>query len=173
MCYFLFLASPLTLSEVRSMLPEGMTADLATKSGKEAFLDLHPEAQTVMRIMRGACSCDLAVERNPDPRVDEVHLRERYRDRNLSRDHTIRALDRHRKGHQRRQKSLAHWTAALAGFVLEHARNAGPSLYYLQFSADEDLRLREGLEVIVRSVAKVRSNPGEWLAENELILVTP
>jgi len=29
MCFFLNIASPLTLSEIRSMLPSGLTADLA------------------------------------------------------------------------------------------------------------------------------------------------
>lgn len=156
------------------MLPDGMSADLVGFSEQQAFLDHHPEAQTVIRIMRGACSCDLVVERDPDPRKDEAHLRPRYRSRSISRDFTIRALDRHRRGHQRRRRPLAHWTVSLAGFVAEHARNAGPSLYYLQFSAGEILNSpAPGAKISQRTAREVRDNPGQWLPEGELVLVTP
>src|SRR3954447_5721371 len=129
MCYFLYIASPLTLSEIRSMLPHGVTADLADFMDHQALKSLHPDAQTVARLLIGSCSCDFVRPRVSDTREDERHLRERYPQSGSGRTRVISALERHR-----RRPSVPHrekdWAAALVGFVAEHARNAGPTLYY-------------------------------------------
>ncbi|HEU4680577.1 MAG TPA: hypothetical protein VFS51_02450, partial [Gemmatimonadales bacterium] len=92
-----------------------------------------PDAQTVLRILAGRCSCDLVRPRLADERDDERHLRERYRSLGVSRAAAIAALERHRLGVRPRVPAEG-WSRALAGFIAEHARNAGPSLYYLSFS---------------------------------------
>ena len=97
MCYFLYLASPLTLSEVRSMLPAGLAADLASFPDQQTLKALHPPAQTVARVLAGRCSCDLVRPRLDDPREDERHLRERCRKLDLARPLVIQALERHRQ----------------------------------------------------------------------------
>jgi hypothetical protein len=129
MCYFLYIASPLTLTEVRSMLPPGASADLASYPDQQQLKALHPAAKTVARILIGGCSCDLVRPRLSEAREDERHLRERYRALGLSRTTIIHSLERHRG--QRPPLTLTgrrSWPETLAGFVAEHARNAGPSL---------------------------------------------
>ena len=44
MCYFLYVASPLTLSEVRSMLPAGLAADALPVSEQQHLKDIHYDA---------------------------------------------------------------------------------------------------------------------------------
>jgi hypothetical protein len=44
------LASPLTLSEVRAMLPAGITADLIPPAEQQALRNLHPPARTCARL---------------------------------------------------------------------------------------------------------------------------
>ena len=97
MCFFLFAASPLTLSEVRSMLPQGFTADLAGPADQAALRALHPAARTGARLLLGACSCDLVLQRN-GPRDEERELRARYFASGMSRGDVIAALDGHRRG---------------------------------------------------------------------------
>ena len=65
MCYFLRIVSPLTLSEVRSMLPAGITADPMSSTELDGFRTLLPSAQTVAHLRVGACSCDLVRPRLP------------------------------------------------------------------------------------------------------------
>ena len=79
MCFFLYIASPLTLSEVRSMLPPGLTADLCLRSEQAALRSLHLDSQTVARVLHGGCSCDLVTARLAAPADDEARLRARYR----------------------------------------------------------------------------------------------
>src|SRR5215217_3087050 len=98
MCYFLYLATPLTLSEVRSMLPAPLRADLAPSSTSQLLKSIDPKAQTVVRILAGQCSCDLVRTRAADQREDERHLRERYRRLGVSREGMIQAFERHRRG---------------------------------------------------------------------------
>src|SRR4051794_2065151 len=96
MCYFLHLATPLTLSEVRSMLPPGMTAEpisRETRWVKQQF----PAGSTIILLLVGRCSCDLVRSRLPDAREDERHLRQRFRQAGRPRSHTITALERHRR----------------------------------------------------------------------------
>ena len=163
MCYFLYIATPLTLSEVRSMLPAPLRADLAVSQSSQALKSIAPTAQTVARILVGQCSCDLVRPRQAGQLDDERHLRERYRRMKVPRAAVITALERHRRG----VSSLADSDAAphlLAAFVVEHARNAGTSLYYLGFSA-EDEPLRQVTTPERGTVTQVAAKPDSWLAE--------
>src|SRR5687768_1704222 len=137
MCYFLFLASPLTLTEVRSMLPPGVSADLTSHVEQQLFKSLHPGAQTVAQLLVGRCSCDLVRPRLSQPREDERHLRERYRALELPRTTVIQSLERHRRRGPVVIPPPTGWAGALAGFVAEHARNAGASLFFLHFGRPE------------------------------------
>jgi hypothetical protein len=67
------------------MLPKGLAADLLDPAEQRALKQLHPDAQTVGRLVHGACSCDLVVQRHPVSREDETWLRRRYRDQGLPR----------------------------------------------------------------------------------------
>ncbi len=171
MCYFLYLATPLTLSEVRSMLPAGLTADLASYNDQQALKAIHPQAMTVARILAGRCSCDLIRPRLPDTKEDERHLRERYRSLGISRQDTVAALERHRRGSGLRTPKEG-WPAAVAKFVVEHARNAGPTLYLLRFEpGGPGVRKDPAATAITRSPAEVRLQPETWLVEGTPIIV--
>ena len=174
MCYFVFLASPLTLSEVRSMLAPGLSADLAMSSGHQSLKERHFEAQTVARVTRGGCSCDLIVPRLPVATEDEARLRARYRALGLSRQIVIQALEVHRAGAGGRPYPSGHWPELFAAFVAEHARNAGPTLYCLHFSHDGlPPRVPHNFPVRTLSARQVRQDPEGWLSEDRLMLVTP
>jgi len=170
MCYFLYIASPLTLSEVRSMLPAGVTADLADFIDQQTLKSLHPDAQTVARLLIGRCSCDFVRPRVADTREDERHLRERYRRIGAARPVVITGLERHR-----RRPGLRYvekdWAEALVRFVAEHARNAGPTLYYLDFSL-EFSALEPTLEVRRVTVGQALGDPKGWLLEGSPTLVS-
>ena len=171
MCYFIYTASPLTLTEVRSMLPTGMTAELASYSDQQSLKSLHPTAQTVARILVGRCSCDLVRQRLPDIRDDERHLRQRYRAIELDRVQMIESLDRHRVRGRSGPATPYHWPETFAEFVAEHARNAGPTLYILHFGSGESLVLNRGEPCAALKVNDVRRNPRGWLAEGRPTLV--
>jgi len=170
MCYFLRLASPLTLSEVRAMLPAGLTARAGTPAEVAWFRGLLPNAQTTALLLVGACSCDLVRPRDLVPRVDERHLRERYFKRGLGRQEIVRELERHRRGGGR--PPAEGWPRALVAFAAEHARNAGPTVYELRFGpADEasgppDLSRPEEVPL-----ARVRAAPDRWLVEGRPVTV--
>jgi len=170
MCFFLYVASPLTLSEVRSMLPPGLAADLLPPGEQAALRALLPDAQTVARVLHGGCSCDLVTQRHPVAREDEAPLRKRYRALGYSRERVIRALELHRRALERRAQPAGHWPRAFAAFVAEHARNAGPTLYYLHFSHD-GLLGAPGSALQRARTAEVRAAPGAWLPEDTPILV--
>jgi hypothetical protein len=171
-CYRLHLATPLTLSEVRSMLPAGVVAHAAAY-GEQALLREHlPRAQTIVELRRGACGCDFVIQRDPADRTDETHLRERGMRAGIPRVQLAAMLENHRLPDKRVQP-LAHWQDALAGFVAEHARNAGPSLYHRTFTAGPRQRpptVPEPVPVQV-TVSRVRQMPAEWLADDRLMLV--
>jgi hypothetical protein len=169
MCYLLYMASPLTLSEVRSMLPPGVTADLAPAPEQEALRRLFPAGRTVVRLLSGSCSCNLVIGRNPAERSEERHLRARWFERGLSRVAVIAALEEHRKGAAQWREPLRSWQDALAGLVAEHARNAGPTLYFLHFGPGPLSPAVEPLEEV--ALADVRFRPGEWLAEGRPTVV--
>jgi len=163
MCYFLYLASPLTLSEVRSMLPPGLSADLAANPDQQKLKAIHSTAQTVARILVGSCSCDLVRPRLADPREDERHLRERCRRLGVTRSLVIQALERHRQG-SASNLSAESRPEAMSRFVAEHARNAGTCLYYLQFSPEAGpLSSLGGVRRV--TVAQVTADPHGWLLE--------
>jgi hypothetical protein len=169
MCYFLYIASPLTLSEVRSMLPPGLTADLASSSDQQTMRSIHPTAATVARILAGRCSCDVVRPRLTDHREDERHLRERYRALSVSRPVVIAALERHRQAAHSRPARM-EWPAELSKFVVEHARNAGPTLYWLHFSCDAGPRPPHG-DIRRIGARDVTAVPAEWLLEGLPTLV--
>jgi hypothetical protein len=170
MCHFLYLASPLTLSEVRSMLPRGLAADLLAPSDARRVRALAPEAQTAARLLVGACSCDLYLQRGPE-RHEETELRHRYRNLRLDRQAIIHAIDRHRRGEHPR-RDLALWQQALAAFVAEHARNAGDTGYYREFSAGPLHGLERDAEAVPLPLHTVTHEPAAWLQENQPALVT-
>jgi hypothetical protein len=76
-CYYLRIASPLTLSEVRSMLPAGILADALPAEELGRYRPMLPAAQTVAHLKVGPCSCDLVRARQADSREDERDLRRR------------------------------------------------------------------------------------------------
>ena len=173
MCYFLYLASPLTLSEIRSMLPPGLCADLAP-SHRAALHGIFPSSRTVAQLLIGACSCDLVRPRLANPIDDERELRARYSRAKVPRAEVIRALERHRRGPIPRPVPTSGWPEALVGVVGEHARNAGPTLYFLEFTAHP-----QRIVTVVppspttRSLEEVRSSPQGWLTEGVPIIVQP
>lgn len=170
MCFFLYLASPLTLSEVRSMLPQGLTADLLPPNEQGELRALHPDAQTFARVRHGGCSCDLVTERKTPPGEDEARLRARYRELGYSRAQVLKALDVHRRALELRARPAGHWPKAFTEFVAEHARNAGPTLYYLQFGHEGLQRVAAGPPRAILT-DDVRAFPGVWLPEDAPIMV--
>ena len=143
------------------MLPPGLTADLASFSDQQTLKSIHPGAQTVARLLAGRCSCDVVRSRLADLREDERHLRERCRKLGVARSVVIQALERHRQGSG---SSANSWPEAGSRFVAEHARNAGTSLYYLQFSPEPVPLSRPG-EARRITVAQVTADPHGWLLE--------
>jgi len=170
MCYFLRLASPLTLSEVRAMLPPGLAASAGTPAEVAWLRGVLSAAQTVAHLGVGACACDLVRPRDPNPREDERHLRERYFRMGLDRDTIVAELERHRR--RRPPPPPEGWPRALAGFVAEHARNAGPTVYELRFGRAADAANPPDLTRAARlPLDRVRSAPDQWLQEGRPITV--
>jgi hypothetical protein len=151
------------------MLPPGMSAHPASAAEQAILRPLHRGAQTVLQLRVGSCSCDLIRARDPDPRADERHLRARHSKAGLPRTEIIRELERHRRGASTLPPGEG-WSTALAAFVSEHARNAGPSLYYLHF-APGPLRPTEAARSAPVSLLLGRS--GNWLAEGQPLIVLP
>jgi hypothetical protein len=167
-CYYLRIASPLTLSEVRSMLPAGILADALPAEDLGRFRAMLPAAQTLAHLRVGPCSCDLVRARQADAREDERHLRQRYSRLGLSRDRIIRELERHRTDSTALEPQ-GGWRRALAGFVAEHARNAGPTLYELRFLPGG--REAADTPALSRTLAELRADPEGWLTEGQPLLV--
>jgi hypothetical protein len=169
-CYFLMIASPLTLSEVRSMLPAGITADPLPSTQVAGFRRLLPPVQTVAHLRVGACSCDLVRPRLQDTRDDERHLRARYKALGLARDRIVRELERHRRTAPGIPEPEEGWRAALAAFVAEHARNAGPTVFRLTFHPGHDDPASDH-DPVRCTVSEIRARPEQWLEEGRSILV--
>jgi hypothetical protein len=150
-------------------VPAGAVADLGSFAEQQTLRMIHPAAQTVARLLIGRCSCDFIRTRLADEREDERHLRERYRRLEVPRSAMIEAIERHRRGAGVRPPS-GGWPAALARFVAEHARNAGPTLYHLHFSPQASLAAPGNTRSV--SVAEVLSTPEGWLREASPALVT-
>lgn len=167
MCYFITLATPLTLSEVRSMLPPGLAAQPAGAFETGAARRLLRETQTVVSLLVGGCSCDLVRERHPEVREDERHLRGRFARLGASREEIIHRLERHRR---RPAAGTGPWGGRLAEFVAEHARNAGPSLYALRFG-EAAPPFPAGTDPVIRAVAQVTARTEDWLGESRPTLV--
>lgn len=153
------------------MLPSGLRADPVSRVEQGILLQHHPDAQTVVQIVRGACSCDLVRTRLPVTREDEAHLRSRYRQLGLPRDQVIVALENHRRAAEQRHRPAGYWPNAINGFVLEHARNAGPSLYFLGFSHRGALEIPRGESVTTVPASVVSGSPSDWLIENRLTML--
>ncbi len=152
------------------MLPAGLTAQPVSAVEAAALRRLFPATGTAAALLVGGCSCDLVRERNPDSREDERLLRERYFRLSLTRERIIRELERHRRRSSPAQ-SFEHWSRALASFVAEHARNAGPTLYHLRFGLAEAAPLPKEASAVTRSTAEVRARLHGWLEEDRPVMV--
>jgi hypothetical protein len=149
------------------MLPPGIAADALSPAELASWRGVLPGAQTAAHLRVGPCSCDLVHPRQDNPREDERHLRSRYARLGLTRDRIIRELE-----HHRRTPLMAPppggWRVALAEFVAEHARNAGPTVYHLTFHPG-------GRETAYAPrtcyVAEVRDDPDGWLQEGQRTIV--
>jgi len=152
------------------MLPPGITAHAAEAGGHAPLGALHPGRQMVAQLLVGACSCDLVKDRVLDRTADERDLRARYSALGLARDAVIRELERHRRS-VGPLRPPDHWRHALAAFVAEHARNAGPSLYYLQFAPVPGSGPPQPGPIRTIGLADVTRNPAGWLEESVPLLV--
>jgi hypothetical protein len=155
------------------MLPRGLTAQPAERHVQRRLHALHPDAQTVACLLVGACSCDLVRPRHADPLEDERRHRAHRHRAGAAREALLASLERHRRGAQV-PAPRGGWPRALAGFVAEHARNAGETLYLLTFEGTgagpaepEPARPRR------MTAAEVVSLPDHWLQERHPVLVTP
>jgi hypothetical protein len=152
------------------MLPPGASADLAEMGDQQVLKSVLPEAQTVAHLLVGRCSCDFVRGRQQETREDERHLRERYRRLDTPRSQTILSLERHRRGGGIRSPREG-WPRALARFVAEHCRNAGPSLYHLHFSPGPPSLGPLG-SIREVSLPEVIARPEHWLQEDAPALVS-
>lgn len=171
MCWLLRVASPLTLSEVRAMLPAGLSAEAREPAELRSFQRHLPDAVTAVALLHGACSCDLASPRPADPNDDDAELRRRYRAMKASRATTIRALERHALARGLRAYGVGHWPAALHRFVAEHARTAGPTLYHLAYVADPGDHLAVPRAETTAAVPAAHDHA--WLLPDTLVRVVP
>ncbi len=153
------------------MLPEGAVADLAPPLIRDPLLEHHLTARTVVELRRGGCACDL-LGLGGSARDQERELRRRYRTLGATRDQTISALEQHRRPRLRVARMVS-WPELLAGFVAEHARNAGPALYLLQFAARHPARPARPMVDSRIPAARVRAGPRGWLVADQATLVDP
>ena len=153
------------------MLPAGITADPLPSTELAGVRTLLRSAQTVAHLRVGACSCDLVRPRLPNTRDDERHLRARYKALGLSRERIVRELERHRRESLGVPEPEVGWRGALAAFVAEHARNAGPTLFQLSFHPGPGNRATESAPVR-RTLSEIRSRPEQWLEEGRSTLVS-
>lgn len=170
MCYALYLASPLTLSEIRSMLPTGFGADLVDPASQRLLKKRHLDAQTGAVLLRGRCSCAL-VQAGAEDGVWEADLRKRYRAAKASRDDIIRALERHRAATGLRPLASGLGLKVFSEFVVEHAKNAGASMYYLRFGIDPFLPLTA--VPAPNAAERAKALTAGWLREGEPVVVAP
>ena len=153
------------------MLPEGVVADLVAPAIQRQWSERFPGARVVVTLRQGQCACGLAGQRHEDNAEDERRLRARYRKAGVDRQRMISALERHRRAPPQRRSTGG--TLLLAGFVAEHARNAGPSLYFLDFSAESE-RMPPWPDSVPSPITatQVRAQPGSWLPEQTPVLVS-
>ncbi|MDQ3136057.1 MAG: hypothetical protein M3Q93_00525 [Gemmatimonadota bacterium] len=156
------------------MLPPGLSAQPADSADHHDLHALHPSGRTTVRLVVGACSCDLVRDRHPDPRQDERRHRDRFRRAGAPRAALIDALERHRRGAEVRPPA-GGWPRALAAFVAEHARNAGDTLYVVRFTTHATLQHtdhRPDQQVRRVSAADVVAFPARWLEERVRVIVS-
>lgn len=171
MCHHLWIASPLTLSELRAMLPATFTADTVTGDERRLLLSWAPAARETIRLRIGGCACALYLERDEAAaQSEESALRGRYFRQGVPRDEVIRALDRHRAATRPPVAAREH-RAAFAQFVAEHARTGGPLLAVRVFSAEARLPLAEAPQPT--PLQAVRTTPCQWLPEDRPVRVEP
>ena len=153
------------------MLPEGVVAGLVAPSLQRQWSERFPSARVVVTLRQGQCACGLAGQRHEDNAEEERRLRARYRKAGVDRQRVIRALDRHRRAPPHQKSTGA--ALLLAAFVAEHARNAGPSLYFLDFSAESE-RMPPWPDSVPSSItaAQVRAEPASWLPEQTPVIVS-
>lgn len=123
------------------------------------------------KLVIGGCSCDLFRPRQANPIEDERELRSRYNRAKVSRSEVIKALERHRRGSLAPSAPVGGGSAALAAFVVEHARNAGPTLYLLEFGHHEMEGAHDPAATVGCSVHEVRRHRDGWLAEGKPTVV--
>jgi hypothetical protein len=152
------------------MLPAGLVAQPADRVDHHQLLQLHPSARTVVQLIVGACSCDLVRRRHSDPRQDERQHRDRSRRAGGARGPLIAELERHRRGAQV-PAPAGGWPRALAAFVAEHARNAGETLYLLQFTLPDGSATALRTAARRMTAAEVVARPDDWLAEHAPVIV--
>ena len=152
------------------MLPAGLTADLLTPAEARLLQPFLPTARTLARLLAGPCSCDLFTPRHVDTRVDESDLRRRYRAQGIARDVVIEALARHRR-RAPGGPGPETWAPAIASFVAEHARNAGPTLFFRHVSHDGLAAQPPRPDTVRVSVPHVLADPSGWLRENQPTIV--
>ncbi len=169
MCYQLVLVSPLTLSEVRAMLPPGVRADALDPAEQPRFRALLHGSQTAVALRAGACACALVRPAAEPAAGREAHLRARYRALRVPRTEVIPALERHRRAAPE-PPGLEPPAARLAAFVAEHARNAGPTVYALAFAPHDAPVLPDGLPHATVHLRDVRPEGG-WLREDAVVRV--
>ena len=176
MCHALYIGSPLTLSEVRSMLPPGIAADLLPPADAAILRPHFSAAATFARLHVGTCSCAFFLAGGAAgagrSRSDESELRRQWARMGLSRTGMIAALESHRRGSAARTATTAEWQQALASFVGEHARNAGPTLYFRHLTTTGLAgRPPAGHGPVVLPLARVLADPAGWLDEDRLTIV--
>jgi len=153
------------------MLVEGMSAQLVPSPARERWLQQIRKARDAVEIVAGGCACDLVGRRLESVEKDERRLREAFRRRRIARSEAIRVLDRHRT---RPPEGARPNAADFGAFVAEHARNAGPALYYLQPSVGgpDSLSLPAGPPLSKR-VSEVLADVRGWLAAEIPTSVVP
>ena len=175
MCYVLYVASALTLSEIRSMLPAGMSAHALAPDDDRRLRRAFRPARTVLQLLIGPCSCDLLLHRDPVNHSEERALRQRYAATGHHRDEVIAAIDAHRAIPDPMEiEPPEYWRRALGAFVAEHARTAGPAVYWLRFSlagAAESPPDPPAARA-ASTVSDVLGAPDGWLTEDIPVRVT-
>ncbi len=165
MCYLLTLVSPLTLSEIRSMLPAGVTAELVPLEQRPARLALLPRAATAAHLAVGRCACGLADPDRPEADAERA-IRQHYQGRRDTRDLVLTAVARHRAGQALRAAATAP-PGALGAFIVEHARNAGASVYFLHPPGGDRL----GGSPVPRALPTPTVTPLMWLVPGSPVKV--
>lgn len=166
MCFHLWLGTPLTLSEVRAMLPVGFSADAAEGAPRRRLSDASRDVRTVVVLRLGACACALYLEPSSAGQSAESALRGRYFKLGIPRPDVIRALDRHRVSSSNSHTAPADARRALVGFVAEHARTAGAALFLRTCHPDGTLPPTVPTTPRSCGLADVQAAPCAWLPED-------